>query len=372
MHSNYILSPELKDQIRAVPSSSEFWTEHADLVAEHHQSDVKSCFQNSLELAWEMKSYSTGLIRRINGLLEWERNQYPSWLLWWMLDRLWNTKSNQVDCFTRKIQTNLNDIALATGHFFTDDLLYHPETRVWIDFRDYGFETELEFIMSMSAYGISEVRSWGMSHKAKRFLSASWYEIEVSSDDYHDPCIILRDQSAWNVLSPFWNIVNFKPEVIDWWFQFSQQTEPEILGSLFSYVASQTNIQEKFWENGEKLRELFWYRAHEFLLNESSLNSFIRNAFTPIQGIGNDTEFRLDLEHRIDGHIFLVNQNNELEFRKCTGTDISENVRFTLHLDDAIKMIESMLFLINKQSTFRTMPKTWYAFVTKYFHELWK
>jgi hypothetical protein len=199
MHSNYILSPQLKEKVEAVPSSSEFWTEHAALVAEHEQAVVRDCFKNSLELAWEMQSYSAGLIHNINALLE--NGNYPSWLLWWMVDNLWDLDSWEVSWFTRKIRTGLNDIALATAHFFTDDLLCHPEERVSIDYRDYGFETELEFIT-------------------------------------------------------------------------------------------------------------------------------------------------------------------------CEWRKVFETVIFSLSLEDAIKMIEAILFLINKQSTFRTMPRTGYNFVTKYFHEL--
>jgi hypothetical protein len=306
MHSNYILSPELKERIEAVPSSSEFWTEHAALVAEHDQDSVREGFKNSLVLAWEMQSYSAALVHYISGLLE--RGSYPSWLLWWMTDNFWDVQAEQVSWYTKKIKTSLNDIALGTWYFFTDDLLCHPEERTWINFKDYGFETELEFIMSMSAYGISQVRSWWWMYKWERFISASWYEIEISSNDHHDPYISFRDQRVWSIISPFWNLVNFRPETLDGWFEFSQQTEPEILWTLFSFVSTHRNMHEVFGRDGSDLRSLFWYKANEYRLNEDSLKSFTRNAEKPLQVIWSNSDFKPILEHRLDRCVFVENE----------------------------------------------------------------
>lgn len=377
MHSNYILSPELKERIRAVPSNSEFWKEHACVLNWTENDHVQKWFLSDLEnsLLW----YDNFLVQRVIWLLHSDK-QLPSWWVWvdstiqaWLFDAAGIPNNNGVFSFSKEVEACLNDIALATAYFLwdvNDSILTYPEKLTPINFRDYDFDTELEFIMSLSAYGISGVKSLNGNPTSRKWLNQDWIEIEIGSADHHDPEIIFRDKNVWKNMSPLGILVDFKPETIDRSFKFSQQTEPEILWSLFSFVAAHRNMHEVFWENGSDLRKLFWYKANEYRSNEDSLRSFTRNAQEPLQVIWSQEKFRPTLEHRLDWCVFVENELWMLEFRRCNGCRLSQKIIFSLSINDAIEMIKSFLFLINKQSTFRTMPRTWYAFINAYFQEL--
>jgi len=166
------------------------------------------------------------------------------------------------DLFWKSIKTltpSLHDLALGTWYNLPnpfDDEEYGEEKEFDAaeleKYQEYGFDSVLDMVMSLSAYRFREVIKW--QRKQYEWTNSQGIKNVITACVHGDPKFFqYQELPASQVYSPFWNMVDFAPRNQIWAMtQVHHSHEPGFFATFFRYAYECWKLGDIIWERGEK------------------------------------------------------------------------------------------------------------------------
>ncbi len=260
MASSYLIYPSLEERIQTswllerLPELdsrffSDFRTRDLDTILEQ-------LWQNNF---WFSIEFQSKIIRALEEMKPWK------------LIRNWRKNEDWKDLFWNIVQTvasDTTDILLWTGLVFPFSETYDnepSEEEIWelSNFSKYWFNSQLEMVMSLSAYRCRNV----LQHKRNQYewVNSKWIRNVITACEHGDTKFFqYNEKAADKVYSPFWNEVLFQPRLaIGSMTHVYHSNEPEFFSTFFRYAIELGILDEIMWENWEKFlkwsHNLPWY-----------------------------------------------------------------------------------------------------------------
>jgi len=342
---NYILWPETIDKIQETGIISQF----PELLDRSHLGYV---FDD--DILRELKEVSDfiwiDVTLRVEKLLSWEEKWF------------WSVSSSWEEEF--QIEVKNEHIALAVWL----EIPYEVGFDFLDDFEKYGFNSKLDFLMTVCAYRWREVLwfKWKQYH----WINSQGIRNVITTADHHDPEIMQFDENSRKVISPFWNQVGFIPRNYEWGMIFCQEAELSMFATFFRYAIETWQIEEIFWNKWQFILDKFGERK-DFKGADRSTEKFMfgQTLNTPIPAI----DWEKPIWHAIKNDKFFISDNWNLELRKFEYKEgsivVGEKIFLTFFPEDVKYLIEGMVEIALKSSTFRTNSEVFREVIEKYFLE---
>ncbi|MCH8519064.1 hypothetical protein LAT59_04870 [Candidatus Gracilibacteria bacterium] len=249
MTSSYVISPDLEDRIHSGILLKTFPELDSRFLSDSRTDNIDVIEE---QLGQNNFGFSMELQNRIFRALEARKP--------WNLVNVGGDDEDGKDLFgsvTQKINCDTRDILLGTGLVFPFSETYDNEPPDFEvaelkNFGKYGFTSELEMIMSLSAYRCREVIKW--KENQYEWVNSRGIKNVITACEHGDPKFFqYKEQRANKVFSPFGNEVLFQPR-----FQIGSMThvyhshEPEFFATFFRYALELGVLDDVMGVDGEK------------------------------------------------------------------------------------------------------------------------
>lgn len=255
MFRSYTLSSELQQKI----SESRLWEKYPDLQSRpylwrfDYEDIQKEILFGGYNIQEWVKKYALSLI--------------SSWWYWhfvedWFHHEWGNLFGEKITSF----EADITDMALCSGLLLPSIEDNEFEKQEISQFRKYGFFSELDMIMCLSAYRYRKILE--LKSDQYEWINSRWIRNVITADVHGDTKIFQYDENLpENIISPFWNKVQFCPrKEIGSMSQVHHSHEPAFFATFFRYA----------FEIG-KLDEIMGISGEKFITTSKKLHSYLWN-----------------------------------------------------------------------------------------------
>lgn len=332
---SYLLYPEAIEKIENSAVAGKIKEHEKDPIWHVSEDDI-GCF---LEWLNELKILeSSSIISRIETILE-DRELYK-WRIWkW--DNLQLPLFKEVNiywAYEKEINRDcrMEDIMLMTWDCVFKILTFN-EIR---NYKNYWFNSLIEFLMTVEAYVEKQYyENWNSDKKAYRW-ERNGTKTMISWCIHWDFRLYQQDVKPYQTLSPYWNMVNFRPEshnIVAW----SHSIEVHFLSIILKYadqIKHKLNLEEildfseTLWSSCGSFWEFWWHNWHD----KSSLKFAFFNDIQDVNSKRVISEFIIGLWENTYYNFVLENTNLVIKLNTggiiatFTPEDIDDLIKWTI------------------------------------------
>lgn len=257
MDRSYIIFPKLEDKLersgllRKYPELSERWSigffqeteiinelaENPLLIPEWVKNDIQRLIEKPVSWkVWNWKVLQPDLF---------DTDYIPSTFTEW----------TQIFENQRFIPHLVEDTWTATWFFLPwlpDEDGYWFDSNELKNFKEYGFESYFDMLMSISAYRKKDFLK--LKDNQYEWVNSKWIRNVITACLDGDPKFFQYHEIwEWRVISPFWNKVDFVPrEKVSSMTHVYHSHEPEFFATFFRYAIELWILKKVMWDRWEK------------------------------------------------------------------------------------------------------------------------